>query len=514
MKRLLTSFVTVLLTFSLTACSENTDITSSDTQNSSQSTFSSEHQSQVESSSSTSSKEIPDTTPLQYPENQGLKISLPEPVKPYQPEVKVVPLVGRYLLYRYHLNGELKFIDEKGNFIEIPPEAVKYQINDNCYLLFDKNNNLALMRYDGTMSTGFSYKALDGEDIIFCPSAGQYVKVWKTINGNNKCGVVDLITGSEVLPCEYNEIELYQRAIHAIKDEKSLLFNYKGNLIYDFKKKVILDGGYPDENIDKNYYLDDENGKIIYLGEIYIDKHEAYNELFKDNKITITDKKWNPIYTLPDRTTTIFQYWMEEIRVFGFSREIVVISQGKAIAKFPFSFEALEIPSINLIENYINKVEYKDNKLIFTIKNEPYNDETVKRFTMDQTGNIIEKEYSLKNIYVYEDNIAFQYPNKQALLDNEGNELIPYSEYDLRKRGNFVFAEFEEIETNTYKSKIYDTKGKLLLDEVYGIPSYLALPNGGVVVYTSSHDCRLLMPDGKLTTIKNAAPVTLKYTEG
>lgn len=524
MKQALTSFVALVLAFSLTACSQNIDSDSSDIPGSSQTSSSSdtsrppvssaEPQSREQSSSPASSQEVLDTTPLKFPEGKGLTITLPEPVQPYNPEVKVVPLVGNALLYRFHLEGELKFIDEKGNPMDLPPKAVRYQINSNCYLLFDSDRNMALMRFDGTVLTDFSYKALDGEDIIYCPAAGQYVKVWKTVNGKNKCGVIDLVTGSELLPCEYDEIDLYNRAIHAIKDKISLLFDYKGNLIYDFKEEVGFDSSFIQSAYSK-YYFDNENGKIVTLGEMIIDQYsKTYNILILNNKMTITDKQWNPVYTLPDRHATLFQASHNEYIIFGYAKEIIVVSKGKDIIKFPYSFKDLEIEKYTTFYDLFEKIEYKDNKLIFYRKNKPSDRKFYNRFTMDRTGKIIKKEYNLRNTTVDEDNIAYQYPNRHALLDDNGKELIPYSQYALRKRGNFILAELEDELTNTYKVKIYNTEGRLLLDDVYDIPSFLVLSNGAVVVYTSSSNCYLLFPDGKLTSIANPPKVEAKYTGG
>lgn len=424
--------------------------------------------------------------------------------------------MGSPLLYRYQLIGELKFIDEKGNFIDLPPKAVKYVVNRNCYLLFDNDFNMALMRFDGTVLTDFSYKSLDGEDGIVCPAMGQYVKVWKTANGKYKCGVIDLESGKELLPCEYDTIVLYSRAIHAIKDEKTFLFDYKANLIRDFNERVHFDSSFS-YFYENKYYLDNESGKIIANGDIMIDQYyKTYNILISDaeNKITITDKQWNPIYTLPERDSAKFRAKTHEYVVFGFSEEIVVISQGKDIIKFPFSLEVLGIENYESFYELYEKIEYKDNKLIFYIKISPTDGEFFNCFTLDQTGKIIQTEYNVRYTTVDEDNIAYQYFNRFALLDDEGNELIPYSPYALFKGGSFIFAELEDNRTDTYKAKIYNTRGKLLLDNVFGIPSYLTLPNGATVVYTTDSKCYLLFPDGKLTPIANASKVRREYLDG
>ena len=193
---------------------------------------------------------------LSFPKIEKIPFKLPDKILEYNPEVTILPLVSSPQYYMDGVSGDLMFINKNKEKLSIPDEALFYYptepseldlsqpYNPRALMLYNRDLKGAVMRVDGQVVTDFIYGVIPtGGDNIHIPTYQNYILVCE-YDSYDRFGVVNIQTGKEIIPPVYLEIYFLENCIYVIENDNGnrahrVLFNYQGELIFDFETNVV-----------------------------------------------------------------------------------------------------------------------------------------------------------------------------------------------------------------------------------------------------------------------------------
>lgn len=138
-------------------------------------------------------------------------------------------------------NGLWGLKDNKGNIVVSPAYGEIFAFNDEGIAVAQKNEKFGYLRNDGKVAVECMY-----DDAFDAISIGE--KNYGTVCMDDKLGLIDIGTGSLVIPCEYEELDLlwYIGLFNAKKEEKYRVINLSHQQLVEDESETPFEFDYND----------------------------------------------------------------------------------------------------------------------------------------------------------------------------------------------------------------------------------------------------------------------------
>gem|GEM_PF-5656909 len=433
--------------------------------------------------------------PIPFDSVEQLVVDWPEPPKRYNPKKEILPLINAGAIHSYYISGDLVFLDSKNKKFKPDRKAKYYYPSSECILLFDADNNMAIMRFDGKVVTDYIYQAICDDDFPSNPSINGCVQVKAYNDEHTYYGLVDIRTGKEIVKPEYTRMERFEDCILACKNEQYMLIDYEGTVFYAFEKglKVNLSSSSSSSfDEDARYSLKIDDNKLYrnhskdscFLGSVgpYYLMRRYSSESWPESTESVYDENGKHLLT---RAECWNHFYDGENFILPNQNWITVLKKNGEIIEIPF-FDDIRT---------ISKAEYQDNHLAYNDSSRGF------RVTIDKDGHEISRAA-----------IESEKEKRPEYLENFSESTIEQydSIYPIWNNDHFMIA--SKGESRDRKEDIYNRSGELLLENAYGYISEITRENQ-MVVYTGENACYLLHTDGRYEPISGVKGVS-KYAGG
>ena len=425
-------------------------------------------------------------------------VTLPDPVAITETQPNIQPI----------FNIAPVFIDRNLNRIPIPQQAVSYSLiydNIDAYaeqieglkvgavLLHDAYGKAAYMNLQGKVVTTFQYQNFDPDprhDFRRLQMYGDYA----TFYNGEAFGVLDIVTGQEMIPADFTTIYLHQHGVFAYTDQKVLFFDYHGQLVQDIGEMEYAPYAYgpADMFFKEQLHIDEENSRISkkrnIVGSMTDYSHGYYAYTMKESGVrALVDGEENIIY----ESTAEDQPWQEgliteSVAAFYNNHLLLLYVPGKLVETFWLKKD------LRIEEKYYNdhaiNITYENG--IVTIAGK----QSKRKAEIDLEGNYrlaqsddewvkIEEEERKKSPIETID-------GKSYIVDEDGNRLQKLAGYPLIVPGYII-----DNAHHFGKKTIYNDKG-LKMKEVHDYQQRVIFKDW-LVVYPTDDSVGVIKSDGK-----------------
>lgn len=444
-----------------------------------------------------------DSEPIPFNPPEEVAVDWPEPPAKYDPKVEVIPVVAPGEYFYHYLDGKTAFVDRNHKRVPIPKEARTYYMSDQCILLVNAEDKIAIMRFDGKVVTDFIYIFSSEEHRSVDSLNGFAVLPKKSINDKNESNhfwvLVDIQTGKEITRKEYEWIYIYDSFVRTEINENCELIDYNGKPFFDLSEKSAdiyrksYDRGFYYTSSDYDYLIDEAKKTVYRLHHenemsIYWSDKLYLLEDTNTSRISIYNAKKELLLHLNDYRNFDSSYCDSNNFIVLTENDFVVVTKDENIFKIPTK----NIPKEDDVYYYIYNAHFNDKKITFKT-------DSSRTITFDMNGNIIRNVDTYENVVTQEGHIASKNGEK-SLVSDTGKALIPFDKYDsLMEYNEFVYA------TNYYingekPNDIYNLNGKLLAADVYK-PIFIMTFDDCMLIYKTANTCGFLYPDGKFAPL-------------
>lgn len=417
-----------------------------------------------------------------------IEVDWPEPPEEYLPDkTELLALVDETWRRQVRpIVGDVMFLDKNNNIFRPDSKAEYYRMRNNCIFLFDGSGNMAIMRLDGKVVTGYHYQ----EDELGEEDRHGFVLVSKRAQDDEvRYGMVSVETGEEVIQPEYDGLCMFDAYVLASKEGQRYLIDYEGTVFFAFEKGLEVNSvsGYMGYRFwpHDDYLLDYEN-----------------NILFRNrNKSDVAyDVDFGGSYCLicrvvdPYDTYHLFELNGKHILTFKgyhhYDGENWIIMRSNRTTVLKKDGEMLEIPCAILGIAY--DPVYQDGLISYhSYVGDMIFDDKREDVIIDEEGNEVSRTAAVKE--TIEEEWLKVFP--ESVLEKYSRSIYPIGESD------FLIAKIDAAEKFAYQADIYNRSGELLLEDVYGI---IGARKDHMVIYTGDKDAYLLHSDGRLEPIPEA----------
>lgn len=470
----------------------------------------------------------PEPTPVET-EPQPSAFSLPQPVletsftdEParYRPTPTIVPLVNARRIYTNCVLGETTFIRAADQSrVELPPNVFNYAVvraweEDNALLAYgligdeELDYRMAFMSVDGEMLSDFIYDSF-GEDYIHFPNRYGYVVILR----DGGYGLLNLATGTEVIPPEYDGLQPYKYGVVAQKGENYLLLDYAGRILFEFGSTA------PYIHYDDEYIFSGTGHTfLLATGEIFSHTLQDEQGIHFYGGMTIELENYRT-------DITIYNQWQEKvftgsgIKNYYCSGGAVLLTDGSSLVNIitqgsSLQVEIPEMPQVCASSSFwFASLAFGSDLVTLTYEDEDgTNTQHTVIYDLQGTEQARFSEYGLIDT---ENHIRLCYaPDySQQLEDFQGNIIIPFGKYDyINTHDPFIVGIF--VWDNTADFDILSANGELLLHKPLGAITYESGLPDSMVVWLDEQTCVFLYPDGSTVPIADPPQVELIYIGG
>lgn len=285
-----------------------------------------------------------------------------------------------------------------------------------------------------------------------------------------KRGVIS-ITGENIVPCEYKQIDIIGENIYATtQDENVQVFNSKGEKTELDKDEAIIDV----KDTDYKIYIKTTNERTNY-------------GIYKNNK------------KINKQDYTYIQYLYDNYFIAcNTNREIGIINENEKIV-IPFKYTSIQkIENTNMIqaineEINITEIYSKDMNKIIELKNAAIEtkNEYIKVYNNEETKYISKDEKEVKNTEIFKQNNIFaqKVENNWGFVDINNKKVVDYKYEKVTEVNQYGFAGIKQYGKwgviNANGQVIVEPKYELNYNEPTFIGEYYQVVYGnGEIYYT------------------------------
>ncbi len=469
--------------------------------------------------------------PLPAPTIEVIDLALPEPPAPYEPVRRAFPLVNTKRIYTTGITGVLTFVDAAGERIPLPARARDYwpvtqlevasdlwEESAKTIMLLDEEGKMALMRPDGTVVTDFVYgSSASGGDNLMVAAQQNYVSVTRDVGpadsfgSTARCGVVDAITGKEVVPCIYNSLTLLPTCLYVMAEvdgqQKGKLLDYSGNVLCDLDTVTFSPygiGGLTDSSA--GYYYNREENQLCWMkkeAEVAIEKYGDLYILSRVEEergqflITIASEENPNLLTRYAKNVYYGEEGAPPVLYDGVS--ITLLSPEERVITVPYA--PTEAQALSTIYAITYSPQQEEVQVV-------YDAHRVITLGLDGT---VKGEVNLPYDYAMG---PFRYrENQAAYVDENGKDIIPFGTYaNMYFSGPFLLAAKSEGWGQVEVWDIYDEEGRLLLENAYGVIREFPTRER-ILVYKDQNTCGFLGLDGSFQKVPSAPGAVSRFLD-
>jgi len=455
---------------------------------------------------------------LPYTPNEIIPLEYPEPIAAYTPKQRVYCVAGNTVqdVDDKRLIGGLFFVDDAGKEVSVPKRAGIACALKNHFQLIDDAGCMAVMSLAGKLLTGFDFVVDIGSNLAEEPPENQLRGAFLVVyqepkKGEYKAGVLDLRSGKLLLPCQYEEVDLFDRFLCVNDENGAQLLDYTGKPLYQSEKALHIttqdDWMWADEpnaeptEAELRYggHMYDAQRKMIYPthpgAQPFIKRAiGAWVLVLQGKTATLYDETDKLIFTRDD----VLNYWIdaEKPGVLCRVKDGLVAYDGEKASFLPLRGAAAQDVRKEALRyrwdasgQYICREDDTQRRtLVFAPDGTVLQNRTAAEFAMleqrSRGGGVV-------------------YDNLHGAYFVGGKAVIPFARHSLSQRGAFLVGvtngRGEALVT------IYNQAGKVLRETVYGIAS--AMADGILIFYQSQTDCYILRPNGAVQKIAGAPKV-------
>jgi hypothetical protein len=412
-----------------------------------------------------------------------IDIDWPEPIN-YTPNPKVFPLTGTTAMYKTSMSGKITFADENLNPIALPFEPQGYAvIGGGAAYALHNGTDWVLMHNDGTTAHGITLRDI-GENGALFESVGSAVVISRRNSRRDGWlhGLYDVEQQREILPMEYQELNIAPNFSESNPGRKLPIF-------YGVKNGMG--------------YLLDNKGKVLYEMGAADDSAWDWNRLYILNQ---TERKFYKAPGIMYGNADIIDVWS------GF---YIVRGDGADETRrglFIFDTEGREVYRTEVHRSVCFDASFNDGLMIDTGDGFVF---------MDENGNFRTQDFGRLSVgadwHIDGPIYRCHYTRSHIIYDADRNVLLRTDLEPLVKAGDFAVC-FRYIDDEmrflSEAYAVYDLKGNLLMDDVFGVIWEIPGPGGGLFVYLDENTCVLLTPDGRTVPVHSAPVVEKVYSGG
>lgn len=307
--------------------------------------------------------------------------------------------------------------------------------NNSKYLVVNNNTSDDMVKYglidlEGNVSIPLNY-----EDINFKSNSSRYIAAKR----DGKYGLVNA-SNEELLPFEYEAIEVYNNHIVLVKDNYLGIMNNELELVYDYKLG-LADKEYDsrensnsfsatvyDENLIVNSYPKNEEDDITFSNSIIVDNKNEVKTFQKQNikyiydKNEVIDSKYLINENVDDKTLTLNIYDMsgDQISTYETVAQDSIKSVGYELCNEEYLLITLYDNDYKSVYRAI--VDVKSGKVLYE---------------NDEIKNYIKKQILVDGYYFYgkENKITIKDSNNKTIMNIDGKDIkYLYGKYYAIKR--------------------------------------------------------------------------------